>query len=57
MEIILIMLIGWGIMAYIITRYFPPLGSKKDTGYEIDDIDESLYKIHKPRLNGKKLVK
>lgn len=56
MEIILIMFIGWGIMAYIIIRYFPPSGSKKDTSYETDDIDESVYKIHKPKLNGKKLV-
>lgn len=50
------MFIGWGIMAYIIIRYFPPSGSKKDTSYETDDIDESVYKIHKPKLNGKKLV-
>ena len=57
MEIIIIMLIDWGMVSYFIVKYFPPTGNKKDTGYEIDDIDESVYKVHKPRLNGKKLVK
>lgn len=56
MEIIIILLLGWAAMFYVIVKYFPPSGSKKDTSYETDDIDESVYKIHKPKLNGKKLV-